>query len=395
VALTHAAIPHTAQGGKGVAGAVLLGWAADSVPETCAAPPVALATPGRCTAPPACRARLRLRRGRAPVQGAALRPAPWVAAGELTSCKGAGRCTALTAALAAALAQPLHEALTTTAHAPAPPASPRECLLAAALAQPLHEALTTTAHAPAPPASPRECLLAAALALGLSKDAPGCRQAGCRQAPQEPRTPARAPGRPQAASFLGGAGAAGGAAAPAGTAGEACAAPGKLDLASAVSLATASDAGWGRRSLDARLLANALLPCELPAPPGSPPGAHSLRHSFDTAFGLDKSRWGGAYPQGPAQSRGSLCWGGAAAGAPPGTTAARPPLAPMRSTSISADGVAPSPFMQPYAPPIEAPQAMSGSLLLPLARGFSAPVSPFEVVAAMRSSCPKSVATHG
>jgi len=335
VALTHAAIPHTAQGGKGVAGAVLLGWAADSVPETCAAPPVALATPGRCTAPPACRARLRLRRGRAPVQGAALRPAPWVAAGELTSCKGAGRCTALTAALAAALA------------------------------------------------------------LGLSKDAPGCRQAGCRQAPQEPRTPARAPGRPQAASFLGGAGAAGGAAAPAGTAGEACAAPGKLDLASAVSLATASDAGWGRRSLDARLLANALLPCELPAPPGSPPGAHSLRHSFDTAFGLDKSRWGGAYPQGPAQSRGSLCWGGAAAGAPPGTTAARPPLAPMRSTSISADGVAPSPFMQPYAPPIEAPQAMSGSLLLPLARGFSAPVSPFEVVAAMRSSCPKSVATHG
>ena len=365
MALTHAAIPHTAQGGKGVAGAVLLGWAADSVPETCAAPPVALATPGRCTAPPACRARLRLRRGRAPVQGAALRPAPWVAAGELTSCEGAGRCTAMTAALAAALAQPLHEAL------------------------------TTTAHAPAPPASPRECLLAAALALGLSKDAPGCRQPACRQAPQEPRTPARAPGRPQAASFLGGAGAAGGAAAPAGAAGEACAAPGKLDLASAVSLATASDAGWGRRSLDARLLANALLPCELPAPPGSPPGAHSLRHSFDTAFGLDKSRWGGAYPQGPAQSRGSLCWGGAAAGAPPGTTAARPPLAPMRSTSISADGVAPSPFMQPYAPPIEAPQAMSGSLLLPLARGFSAPVSPFEVVAAMRSSCPKSVATHG
>ncbi len=38
VALTHAAIPHAAQGGKGVAGAVLLGWAADSVPETCAGP---------------------------------------------------------------------------------------------------------------------------------------------------------------------------------------------------------------------------------------------------------------------------------------------------------------------------------------------------------------------
>jgi hypothetical protein len=268
--------------------------------------------------------------------------------------------------------------------------------LAAALAQPLHEALAT-AHAPAPPASPRECMLAAALALGLSKGAPGSRQPACLQAPPEPRTPTCAPGRPQAAAILGEAGAVGGAAAPAGTAGGPRAAPGKRGMAYAASVASASNVAGGRYSLDAQSLANALLPCELPTAPGSPPAAHSLRHSFDTAFGLDKPRWGGACAEGRALSLGSLVWGGAAAGAPPGTTAARPPLAPMRATgsSTSADGVAPSPFMQPYAPPIDAPQAISGSLLLPLARRFSAPVSPFEVVAAMRSSCPESVASHG